>query len=162
MEFVGKKLDPNRLHPIEDPYAAAHANLRRPFRIQFTVLERSHWAGMGDFVLIPPDSSYDVTLRYEGEPPHGDSFHTVVISGRKLPGEAWGCMFAISACSGFIAFSWMARRFERRTIVVDAKQQRYFVLPQYIQDIRVEWPVIFDVASTDSYVFTDAEAWEAF
>jgi hypothetical protein len=35
-----------------------------PHLIQFTQDELSHWAGMGDYVLIPPDRRYEIFLRY--------------------------------------------------------------------------------------------------
>ena len=116
-----------------------------PCEIQFTADNLCHWAGMGDHVLTPPDRSYEVTLRYQGEPPHGDSYHVVDVAGRRFPGYAWGCMFSMSDCSNFIAFSWMERKFERLTTIVDVRHSRYFVLPRYIYNPRIEWPSILDV-----------------
>lgn len=59
-----------------------------PCNIQFAVDHLCHWASMGDYVLIPPDRSYEITLGYEGEPPHGDSYHVVDIARRPFPGYA--------------------------------------------------------------------------
>lgn len=131
--------------------------------IQFTQDELSHWAGMEDYVLIPPDRSYEIVLRYEGEPPHGDSYYVLSLGDRRLPGFAWGCMFSMCACSNFLAFSWMERRFERLTAVVDVRLSRYFVLPSYICHPRIEWPVVLDAAATEQrYEFSGNEAWRTF
>lgn len=88
-------------------------------RIHFSEDARTKWAGYGDFILVSPDGSHTVDLIYKGEPPHGDSYHTVAVDGCPLPGMAWGCLFGFSACSRYLAFSWMARRIERKTMVVD-------------------------------------------
>ncbi|WJZ79339.1 hypothetical protein QEN71_41655 (plasmid) [Paraburkholderia sabiae] len=115
---------------------------------------------MGDYVLMPPDRSYEITLQYEGEPPHGDSFHVVEIAGRPFPGYAWGSMFAISECSNFIAFSWMEQKFERLTTVVDVTHSRYFVLPRYIYHPRIEWPSILDAThEQEGCAFEGTEIW---
>ncbi|MDR8881406.1 hypothetical protein FEP72_02987 [Burkholderia multivorans] len=131
--------------------------------IQFTQDEPSHWAGMEDYVLIPPDRSYEIVLWYEGEPPHGDSYYVLSLRDRRLPGFAWGCMFSMSACSNFLAFSWTERRFERLTAVVDVRLSRYFVLPSYIYHPRIECPVVLDAVATEQrYEFSGNEAWRTF
>jgi hypothetical protein len=134
-----------------------------PRKIQFTETELSHWAGMGDYVLISPDRSYEVTLQYEGEPPHGDSYHVATVAGRRFPGYAWGCTFSMSACSSFVAFSWMQKKFERLTVVIDVRLGRYFVLPQYIYYPSVKWPSILDATASERdqqrYVFDGSENW---
>ncbi|CAG9242897.1 hypothetical protein PCAR4_1230002 [Paraburkholderia caribensis] len=43
---------------------------------------------MGDYVLIPPVCSYEIVLRYEAEPPNGDSYHMLGLGDRRLPGFA--------------------------------------------------------------------------
>lgn len=113
-------------------------------RIQFTNACLSHWAGMGDYLLLPPDQSYALTLRYAGEAPRGDSYHVAEIGEQRLPGYAWGCEFFMSVCSSYLAFSWMPELFARRTMVLNVRSNRYFVLPQYIYSPRIEWPLILD------------------
>lgn len=66
-------------------------------------------AGTGDYVLIPTDRGYEIRLQYEGEPPHEDSYHVVDVAGRRFLGYAWSCMFSMSNCSNFVAFSWMEK-----------------------------------------------------
>lgn len=133
-------------------------------QIQFTENELSHWAGMGEYVLLPPDGSYEIALKYEGEPAHGDSYHTAIVNGRQLPGYAWGCIFSMSACSSFVAFSWMERKFERLTAVVDVRRSLYFVLPVYIYHPRIEWPSVQNESASgpEHYTFVGSEISRAF
>ena len=113
-----------------------------PEIIQFAEDGRARWAGMGDFVLVSPDEAHRVKLIYAGEPPHGDSYHRAIVDGVAFPGEVWGGLFAFSACSRHLVFSWMSKRFERRTVVVDLQDRRYFVLPGYIDQFSVCWPSV--------------------
>lgn len=132
--------------------------------IQFTEKELSHWAGMGEYVLLPPDGSYEIALKYEGEPPHGDSYHTAIVDGRQLPGYAWGCIFSMSACSSFVTFSWMERKFERLTTIVDVRRGLYFVLPMHIYHPCIEWPAVLPgpASGPEHYAFVGSEVWRAF
>jgi len=88
-------------------------------QVQFTTDGMSQPAGMGDFLLLSPDGTHQIEIIYEGEPPHGDSYHRVVIDGVVFPGYAWGCNFAFSQSSTLAVFSWMSKLLERRTVVVD-------------------------------------------
>jgi hypothetical protein len=133
-------------------------------KITLPVDGASRWAGMANYVLTSPNGHYEVVLPYAGEPPHGDSYHELLIDGVKLPGLVWGCNFAFSADSRFLAASWMAERYERRTIVVDVQQRRYAVLPDYLLDFEFRWPVLVGVGATAplSYAFDGREIWVAF
>ncbi len=134
-------------------------------RIQFTKDELCHWAGMGDYQLVSPDGKYVATLRYEGEPPHGDSYHLALIDGRSYPGYVWGCMFAFSACSRYLAFSAMPKKFERRTAVLDLHKQRHFLLPSYIHQCTLEWPSIIgngSISNGQRFTFQGHESWLAY
>jgi hypothetical protein len=91
---------------------------------------------MGDFLLCTPDGRHEIELLYAGEPPHGDSYHTIKIDGDTFPGFAWGCIFSISDDSRYLAFSWMATYIDRKTIVVDLESYSYFVLPKYVCDVK--------------------------
>ena len=133
-------------------------------RIEFAADGVSRFAGMGDYTLTSPDGRHEVVLRYAGEPPHGDSFHEATIDGRKLPGLTWGSNFAFSADSGFLAASWMAERYERRTIVVDLRRRLFFVLPVYICDFAFHWPELKGAGADAGldFRFEGAEAWTPF
>ncbi len=123
---------------------------------------KSKWAGMGDYRLISPNRRLSLELKYESEPPHGDSYHRLIIEGKTFPGFIWGCMFAFSSDSRHLVCSWMSRLFERRTVVIDLRDSRYFVLPGYIYDFVIEWPNINDLGNEDSsksYVFSGHENW---
>ncbi len=63
------------------------------------------WAGMGNFILNSPDKSVRAELFYVGEPPHGDSYHSVIINSKQFLGWAWGCLFAFSQDSRYLVFS---------------------------------------------------------
>lgn len=133
-------------------------------QIKFSTNGESRWAGMGNYLLVSPDGQHQIILRYAGEPPHGDSFHDVEVDGVRLPGLAWGCNFAFTADSRFIAASWMATRYERHTIVVDISGRRYFVLPIYIHDFSFRWPTLAGIGSDDGlrFKFDGTEVWTPF
>ena len=136
-----------------------------PQRIQFTQDSLCQWAGMGDFLLVSPDGEHTLELRYEGEPPHGDSYHKARIDGRAYPGSVWGCMFAFSLCSRYLAFSAMPKRFERATAVVDLQTHRHFVLPAYIYQFKLCWPLVIgegNLSSGQTYRFEGTEQWLAY
>jgi hypothetical protein len=124
----------------------------------------AEWAGMGDFVLESPDGSHRIELIYEGEPPHGDSYHQGKVDGRPFPGLVWGCLFAFSSCSNYAVFSWMPQKFERHTVVVDLSGKRYFVLPNYIHKFKVLWPEILGEGDSEGrrFAFSGAEAWKQY
>jgi hypothetical protein len=131
-------------------------------RVQFTNDGSARWAGMGDFVLVSPDSQHTIELTYVGEPAHGDSYHRANIDGSAFPGYAWGCMFAFAPSSRFAVFSWMRELFERRTVAVDMQDHRYLVLPEYIYDFVVQWPSIVgrgQSSSSKQYTVMGHEQW---
>lgn len=124
----------------------------------------ARWAGMANYVLTSPDGRHEVALEYVGEPPHGDSFHKLQVDGTKLPGFAWGCKFAATADSRYFAASWMAKRYERLTIIIDLEKRRFVVLPVYVHDFRFDGPVLEGVGADQGLRFhlSDADAWTPF
>lgn len=60
---------------------------------------------MGDFLLISANGRHKIELTYVGEPPHGDSYHSIKIDGDAFLGLPWGCHFSISRDSRYLAFS---------------------------------------------------------
>ncbi|MGN6263696.1 MAG: hypothetical protein ACTHNO_23465 [Ralstonia sp.] len=122
----------------------------------------SLWAGMDDIELITPDGRHHVHLRYEGEPPHGDSYHLIQIDGVPAPGYAWGCTFACTPDSRLLAMSWMEKRIERKTAVFDLEGGRYFVLPFYMGNFCFRWPrleCVDPACEQRSYAFNGNENW---
>ena len=101
-----------------------------PFQIQFTEDGGAQRAGMANLRLVSPDGRRVVDLVHEGEPPHGDSYHPASVGSIALPGLFWGCVFAFSSSSRYFVGSWMQRKFERHTAVVDLEANRYFLLPE--------------------------------
>ena len=133
-----------------------------PEIIRFAPDGQARWAGMGDFVLVSPDGMHRIELTYIGEPPHGDSYHRATIDGVAFPGEVWGCLFAFSTCSRHLVFSWMAKRYERRTAVVDLQKKHYFVLPWYLYRFSVHWPTIVgegEWSGVKDYTVGGTELW---
>lgn len=132
--------------------------------VRFSDDGKAQWAGMGDHRLISADGRHQLEVEYVSEPPHGDSVHRVIVDGRVLPGYAWGCMFAISPCSRYAAFSWMATMYERRTIVVDMSDAKYAVLPEYIYDFVFRWPKLNGINGEreKSYSFDGSESWHPY
>jgi len=133
-------------------------------RIDLPADGTSRWAGMGNFRLFSPDGRHEITLRYAGEPPQGDSYHELEVDGAKLPGLAWGCNFAFTPDSRYFAGSWMAERYQRRTIIVDVERRRLFVLPIYIHDFAFRASTLEGVGADQGLrcALADAEPWRAF
>ena len=131
-------------------------------QIQFTESSLSKWAGMGDYQLVSPDGQHTIELVYDGEPPHGDSYHKAVIDGKVFPAYVWGCMFTFSSCSRYLMFSAMRTKFERLSVVVDLKASQYYVLPEYIHHAEVSWPGILGIGPVSQgkrYTFNGTESW---
>lgn len=124
----------------------------------------SLWAGMGDYLLRSPDDRHFLRLTYVAEPPFGDCYQTLSIDGIAFPGWAWGCCFAFSPESRYVAFSWMARRYERQTVVVDVQARRFSVLPEYIFDFTFCWPALVGCGKWEglTYRFNSQETWQAY
>lgn len=125
------------------------------------------WIGYCDFSLLSPDGVHKIELSYAGEPPHGDSYHRVTIDGKKFPWLAWGCNFAFTSSSTHLVFSAMKETISRYTMVVDLKQSKYFVLPSYIYEFRLEWPRIEPAGHSlkekiEPYCFNGQEMWTTF
>lgn len=133
-----------------------------PKIVQFTADGSSKWAGMGDYILISPNQMHRIEIIYESEPPHGDSYHRGTIDGKIFPGFIWGRMFAFSSCSRYAIFSWMSKPIARQTVVVDLSEKRYSLLPEYIYDFTVSWPVITakdQEVSGRQFTFEGNEKW---
>jgi hypothetical protein len=120
------------------------------------------WAGMGDYQLISPNQNVSAIIKYVGEPPHGDSYHSMSVNGNSFPGYIWGCLFAFSSDSRYLVCSWMSKLVERKTVVIDCINQKYFVLPEYIYIFSVQWPKVSGVEGKWKdilYEFTGTETW---
>jgi hypothetical protein len=70
--------------------------------------------------------------------------------------------FAFSSCSRYFVFSWMSKLYERRTVVANIQDRRYFILPEYIYKFTVMWPTVVgdgEVSDDQQYIFTGSEQW---
>jgi hypothetical protein len=134
-------------------------------RVQFTEDGVAQWAGMANLCLVSPDGRRVVDMPYQGEPPHGDSYHSARYGGLALPGLFWGCMFAFSASSRYFVGSWMPQKFERHTAVIDLDANCYFILPNYLYNFQVAWPAIVGVGELSQgaeFTFGGSEQWLAY
>lgn len=117
------------------------------------------WAGMSNYIIFSPRRLHRLDLAYVGEPPHGDSYHSLHIDGKHFPGYAWGCLFAASSDSRYIAFSWMEEPYQRKTVVVDLDNARYLVLPVYLYNLTLNWPELREISKNTIYTVTGREKW---
>ena len=141
--------------------AATGANV---MTCQLSVEGSALWAGMADIELITPDGRHQIYLGFEGEPPHGDSYHSIWFNNVQAPGYAWGCLFACTPDSRFLAMSWMEKLFERKTAVFDLEERRYFGLPLYLYSFRFRWPRLESTTVESDgrwYAFDGSEVWRA-
>ena len=133
--------------------------------IRFAADGSSRWAGMGDYRLVSPNGKHTLSVRYAGEPPHGDSFHELLVDGRKFPGWVWGDYFAFSETSRYFVASWMAQKYERRTIVIDLDRREYCQLPSYLTGkLSVRWPLLSaeQQGAATHHLVAGQETWIAF
>ncbi|KTT15166.1 hypothetical protein NS331_21385 [Pseudacidovorax intermedius] len=122
-------------------------------------------ARMADCRISTPDGRHVLELPYDGEPPHGDSYHRLLVDGRVFPGRAWGCNFALSDRSLHVAFSWMPAMLQRKTVVLSLGDYSYCILPSYIHDFSFSWPALVGVghlSRNQGFVFTGEESWQRF
>ncbi len=119
------------------------------------------YVGYKNAILLSPDGRRRISIKYEGEPPHGDSYHSIQVDGIPLPGLAWGDCFAFTPCSRFLALSWMAKKYERNTVVIAFAEKQWTILPEYIGEFDFVWPTLDGRGSSNGqqYVFDETEQW---
>jgi hypothetical protein len=74
-------------------------------------------------------------------------------------------MFAFSSCSRYVGFSWMPALYDRRTVVADMDEFRFFVLPEYMYDFSFNWPAVLSEGTATrrmAHVFDGSETWAAY
>lgn len=135
----------------------------------------THWS-YGDFYCDVPNSEIKILLPYSGEPPHGDSFHRIIINAKTTRGFAWSGYLLWSPCSNFFTCDWlegMGRHYEngiwvfsqelRATIIVEPKQLRYRIV---LSPSRNELYEILDKHGQDrlwqTLLNTEDTKWEDF
>jgi len=89
--------------------------------------EHSHYMGMGDYKIILPESNHILELKYIGEPPHGDSYHSLDIDDVQLPGFFWGCQFIFIDHQKYMVCEWMEKLYDRNTVIVDISAKTIYV-----------------------------------
>ena len=111
-------------------------------------------------MLVSSGQAHEAELFYAGKLRHGDSYHQATIDGVPFPVKAGAALFAFSVCSRHRGINWASERFERRTVVVDLQDRRYFVLPGYTYQFRVRRPSMVregKLAADKEYTFSGTE-----
>jgi hypothetical protein len=137
---------------------------------------RSKWWGYGDYYCDASNGGPRILLPYHGEPPHGASYHELIIDSKTIRGYVWSGYFLWSKCRRFFTCDWLEgmggyyqgktwvlTQVLRATIIVEPRELRYRVLlaPTYdeVNKILLEkgedalWEVLLNA---------DEENWEAF
>lgn len=99
---------------------------------------KCQWYGMGDFKITLEKSSHIIELTYKGEPPHGDSYHIMKINDFQIPGLTWGGMYMFPYNQEYVICSWMSKLYERKTIVIDIRNRRYYITKDYWTHSKIE------------------------
>lgn len=99
---------------------------------------QSHWLGMQDFTVNLKLSGITISLSYVGEPPFGDSYHSLSIDGLPVSGYIWGCNFIFPDQQQFMVCSWMEQLYERKTVIIELSTLKLFVTDRYWYDYKVE------------------------
>ncbi|WP_421196973.1 hypothetical protein [Aeromonas enteropelogenes] len=92
---------------------------------------KSKWWGYGDYYCISPHGT-KIYLPYECEPPHGDSFHHLIINSKSIRGYVWCGYFLWSECGRYFTCDWFEgmRSYQktRATIVVAPEELIYRIV----------------------------------
>ncbi|TDQ08799.1 hypothetical protein [Pedobacter metabolipauper] len=104
--------------------------------------DQSHWMGMDDYEIILTESGHAIELKYLGEPPHGDSYHSLNVDGLQLEGFFWGCNFIFPDQQKYMVCSWMEKLYERKTIVVNLSAKSTYLMSDYWYDYKVNGDVL--------------------
>ena len=114
----------------------------------------SYWLGQIDYKIELSQSKTVLELKYIGEPPHGDSYHKLLINSKQVDGYFWGCNFIFPEKQRYVLCSWMKILFERKTILIDINNMRYSILAQYWYDYKIDNNVI--IMGNDKFAETKA------
>jgi hypothetical protein len=136
----------------------------------------SKWWGYGDYFCDCSHAGPRIFLPYQGEPAHGDSYHTLIINSKTIRGYIWSGYFLWSKDRRFFTCDWlegMAGHYQgnawvftqelRATIVVNPHGLRYRVVLDRTRDeihktLRecgkdAVWEVLLDAQGRDWEVF---------
>jgi hypothetical protein len=101
-------------------------------KIEFDTEERrSKWWGYGDYYCVSPQGT-KIFLPYESEPPHGDSYHNLIINSKSIRGYTWSGYFLWSECGSYFTCDWLegmrSHHITRATIVVAPEKLVYRIV----------------------------------
>jgi hypothetical protein len=108
----------------------------------------SKWWGYSSYYCDPPKGGSRIYLPYAGEPPHGDSYHKLIIDSKTIRGYVWSNYFVWSKCGRYFTCDWLEGMkgyyrgntwvptdVLRATIVADTQLLRYRIVlePSYVE-----------------------------
>ena len=99
---------------------------------------QTYWFGMSDYEINLAKINKIIRLIYVSEPPHGDSYHKLYIGETEFFGYVWGCNFLFPYKQEYLVCAWFEKTIERKTIIINLENFKYFVLPQYYHTFRRE------------------------
>jgi hypothetical protein len=114
--------------------------------IKFKDGRESSWWGYGDYFCTSPACEIKILLPYKSEPPHGDSYHNLIINSKTIRGYIWSGYFLWSKCGNYLTCHWLegmkgyfegkvwhTSQIQRATIVVSPTKLQYRIViePSY-------------------------------
>src|SRR5690606_39671121 len=67
---------------------------------------KARWWGYGDFYCVSPAGTR-ILLPYQSEPPHGDSYHRLLIGSKTIRGYVWSGYLRWSPCGRYFTCDWL-------------------------------------------------------
>lgn len=116
---------------------------KSPMReIEFKDGSRSDYWGYGDFYLYSKLSKTKILLPYKSEPPHGDSYHQLIINEKTIRGYIWCGYLLWSKCGNYFTCDWLegmkgyfnenkvwhSTQVQRATILVSPEELKYKIV----------------------------------
>jgi hypothetical protein len=86
---------------------------------------------MNDYEINLQIISKTITLLYVSELSHGDSYHKLYIDGTEFSAYVWGCNFLFPYEQKYLVCSYMKKLYERKTVIINLKNLKYYILPKY-------------------------------
>jgi hypothetical protein len=118
----------------------------------------------GDTDCFSPNRKYKTRWVYDGEPPHGDSWHLVWLDDKLLPGIYWGRGHAWSPDSMYFTLEKYVKD-ATALYVVRIADLHWFKVAVHSGAKSFLYPNIiyrkYGSTTEEEYVFTGNEAWTA-
>lgn len=132
---------------------------------------KARWWGYGDFYCASPAGTR-ILLPYQSEPPHGDSYHRLLIGSKTIRGYVWSGYLRWSPCGRYFTCDWLEdlgghregatwvlTQTLRATLVVAPEELRFRVVlePEYGDLHRLDEQQLWEVLLRE-----EISLWEEF